>query len=197
MLPESIEWSLLVACWTIMFVVLSVTRYKTIKVGGGINVMKSDKMIRETMFANIIFIVYFFLAGLTAHLILFPDFIQYEFLAHYFHFFLGIFIFAVAIWLYIGSRMALGSNWSWRGELLRDKTKLIKCGPFCRIRFPTYTAYVLAGFASGIMTATTRIMFFMILMLPIIYWRAKVDEKHLTEVFPEYKDYMKKTRMFF
>jgi protein-S-isoprenylcysteine O-methyltransferase Ste14 len=197
MLPEYIEWSLMVVGWTVMFVVLSITRYKTVKVGGGIISMKSKKMIRETLFANIILIIYFLIAGLIAHLVLFPDFIQYEFLAHYFHFFVGVFIFAIAIWLYIIARIALGSNWTWKGELLRDRTRLIKRGPYCAIRNPTYTAFILAGFASGIMTATTRILFFMILMLPIIYWRAKVDENHLKEIFPEYKDYMKNTRMFF
>lgn len=194
---ETWEWTTIVAGWTIMFVTLSVTKYKTIKVGGGLGSMKSEKMRKETMIANIVFILYFIFAGILAHIILLPDFIQYEFLAHYFHYFLGVFIFAVAIWLYMYSRITLGSNWSWKGELLRDKSRLIKCGPYCRVRHPTYTAYILAGFASGITTATTRILFFMLLMLPIIIWRAKVDEKHLSEIFPEYKDYKKRTRMFF
>lgn len=183
--------------WTIMFIVLFITKYKTVKVGGGIQSISTEKMQKETMIANIIFILYFFAAGLIAHIVVFPDFVQYEFLAHYFHYFLGVFIFAIAIWLYIYARITLGSNWSWKGELLRDKTKLITCGPYCVIRHPTYTAFILAGFASGVTVAITRILFFMILMLPIIYWRAKVDEKHLKALFPEYKEYMKRTRMFF
>jgi len=196
-MSPAIEWTLLIAGWTIMFLTLTITRYKMVKVGGGIQHLKTDKMRKETMISNVIFIIYFIAAGLVSHLILFPDFVQYEFLAHYFHFYLGIFIFAIAIWLYIASRISLGSNWSWRGELLRDRSKLITKGPYCVIRHPTYTAYILAGFASWIIIATSRISVFMILMLPIIYWRAKVDEKHLEQIFPEYKEYKKKTRMFF
>ena len=196
-MTEALEWTTTIAGWTIMFVTLSITKYKTLKVGGGLKSVQSEEMRKESMISNIIFILYFVAAGVLAHIIRFPDFIQYEFLAHYFHYFLGIFIFAVAIWLYISSRIALGSNWSWGGELVRDKTKLITKGPYCTIRHPTFTAYILAGFASGITIAVSGVLFFVILLLPIIWWRAKVDEKHLNQIFPEYKNYMKKTRMFF
>jgi len=196
-MSPAIEWTLMIAGWTTMIMTLTITKYKMVKVGGGVRNLKTDEMRKETMLANIIFILYLFVAGITAHIILLPDFIQYEFMAHYFHFFLGIFIFTIAIWLYISSRIALGSNWTWKGELLRNKNKLITRGPYYVIRHPTYTAYLLAGFSSGIIIATSRVIFFMILMLPIIYWRAKVDEKHLNEIFPEYKEYKKRTRMFF
>jgi len=196
-MTEAWEWTTAIIGWTIMFVTLSITKYKIIKVGGGLKSIQTEEMRKESMIANIIIILYFITAGVITHLYRFPDFIQYEFLAHYFHYFLGVFVFAAAIWLYMASRIALGSNWSWKGQLLRDKTKLITCGPYCKIRHPTYTAFVLAGFASGITIAVTNVLFFMLLVLPMIYWRAKVDEKHLKAIFPEYKEYMKKTRMFF
>jgi len=196
-MSPAIEWSLMVGGWTVIFIIYLITRYKITSKACGIYGMETNEMLKENMLANIIFIFYFLAAGVVVHVILIPDFIQYEFFAHYFHFVLGIIIFSIATWLYAVSRITLGKCWTPRGELLRDPSKLEKSGAYAVIRHPSYSALILAGFASGIMIATSRVLFFMILMIPIIYWRVKIEEHHLEQIFPEYKDYKKKTRMFF
>ena len=196
-MSPTIEWTLMISGWTIIFVIYLVTRYKIVKKSGGLYRLETDEMLKENMYANIIFIFCFFADGILVHIIVFPDFVQYEFLAHYFHFFLGLAIFAFAIWLFAASRITLGKGWTPKGELLMDPSRFIKNGPYASVRHPAYTALILAGFASGIIIATSRVMFFMILLLPILYWRVKIQESHLQKIFPEYKDYKKNKRMFF
>lgn len=109
----------------------------------------------------------------------------------------GALIFAMAIVLYIPSRYSITSNCSWSGYHIHDKNILITRGPYRYIRHPQHTAYFTAGIATGLILTNSAILVFMLLLAPVLYLKAKIEEQYLTEIFPEYKEYKEKTDMFF
>jgi protein-S-isoprenylcysteine O-methyltransferase Ste14 len=192
-----IEWMLVVTGWTIIFMALSISHFKMFRVGGGICKLEDKRIRNERWVIRLLFSVYLIAAAFIAKNVHITAFDKYTGIEKYHFIFLGIIIFIIAICVFISGRVALGSNWSWSGKLLRDRRKLIKSGPYSCVRHPLYSSYVVAGIASGLILTDSRILIFIVLILPAVYLKAKIEEQFLRMIFPDYEDYKKQTRMFF
>ena len=91
----------------------------------------------------------------------------------------------------------LGKEWSvnlW----LNDDHRLIKTGPYARVRHPMYSALFLVYLGLGIITANYLILVFIILSIISIYRRIPDEEKMLKDKFgDEYVDYSRRTGKLF
>lgn len=191
-----IEWLIVVIGWTIILMTLSITHLKLYRVGGGLYSLEDQKIKTEKWIVRTITFVYLIAAFAISMQAYFPAFDDMYDVTRYYFVSQGVVLFVMALIFFIAARIALGSNWTWSGYLLRDRHKLITKGPYGFIRHPLYTSYLTAGLASGLILTDSRIIIFVILLLPVIYWKAIIEEQHLRMIFPEYKDYEKKTRMF-
>lgn len=192
-----VEWLIVVVGWTIILLTLSITHLKLYRVGGGLYSLEDQKIKTEKWIVRVISFVYLIAAIAISTQAYFPVFDDMFDVTRYYFVVVGVVLFVMALIIFITARVALGSNWTWSGYLLRDRHKLITKGPYGFIRHPLYTSYVLCGIASGLILTDSRIIVFIILLLPILYWKALIEEQHLRMIFPEYRDYEKKTRMFF
>lgn len=107
---------------------------------------------------------------------------------------IGLFIFAAAFneW----ARCLLGKQWSGAVQILK-KHKLIASGPYRFVRHPMYFANILLALGAVI---ALRNIYMLILMLvffpPILFYRAKEEEKELEKKFGvEWEKYKKHTPM--
>lgn len=74
--------------------------------------------------------------------------------------------------------------------------KLITTGA-CRVaRHPTYTALIFSGLGYAIYQASLFKGLVAILLLTLFYFKSNYEEKLLTQNFPEYRNYKKRTRRF-
>lgn len=118
---------------------------------------------------------------------------------------LGIYIFKIiglitiifGCYINILGRRSLGKNWANQVTIYQDQT-LIQKGAYKYVRHPLYSSIIWMFYGSCLVysnyygfIATTLIF------IPFMYYRAKQEEKLLSERFEEYKDYQKKTGMFF
>ncbi len=111
---------------------------------------------------------------------------------------IGVAIFALAIWLLQRSHADLVANWSSRLELL-DGHSLVTHGVFRRIRHPMYAAHLLWGMAQVFLLQNWIAGFGMLVtFLPGYFYRARVEEEMMIEHFgDEYCSYMGRTGRLF
>jgi len=108
--------------------------------------------------------------------------------------FIGIAIFALALWLLWRSHGDLGINWRVTTEL-REKHILITGGVFKHIRHPIYSAHWLWGIAQALLIHNWIAgLASLIVMLPMYLLRVRREEKMMLEQFgEEYAIYMSQT----
>jgi protein-S-isoprenylcysteine O-methyltransferase Ste14 len=107
---------------------------------------------------------------------------------------IGVAMFALAIWLLWRSHADLARNWSPRLELLEDHS-LVTRGVFRNIRHPMYAAHLLWGIAQVFLLQNWIAGFSMLVtFLPGYLYRARVEEEMMIEHFGDvYCDYMART----
>ncbi len=194
----AIPWAIVVCGWMIIFLILAITHLKLHHLGGGIYAFEDKELHRQRIVLRITTTIYLVACGFLAWNMYIPSFDALTGMGEKYFIGLGIIIFIIAIFLFVKARIALGSNWTWSGYLLKDKHSLITVGPYKYIRHPLYTAYFLAGIASGFILTSSAILLLCLFAMPILYWESIIEEQHLQVIFPEeYKKYTKKTRMFF
>jgi len=99
---------------------------------------------------------------------------------------------AIVLW----ARSALGARWSLVPRASRA-AGLVTLGPFARVRHPVYLGVVvaLAGIAA-VFANWGALLACLLLVVPALLWRAKVEEELLADVFAEeYKLYRQRTKM--
>ena len=107
---------------------------------------------------------------------------------------IGIAIFAVALWLLWRSHADLGRNWRVAVEL-REGHTLVTNGVFRHIRHPMYSAHWLWGIAQALLihnwiAGLTSLVIF----VPIYLLRVRREEQMMLEQFgEEYRSYMRRT----
>jgi len=114
-------------------------------------------------------------------------------LIHYFGFFLVL----VGITLAITARKQLDSNWThaYDYQIKREHT-LVTDGIYQYIRHPIYSGIIFTSLGVQLIVQS-YLFFFALLALPWCYYWGKREEKILSTHFGmEYKNYMKKTKMF-
>jgi protein-S-isoprenylcysteine O-methyltransferase Ste14 len=99
---------------------------------------------------------------------------------------------AFAIW----ARWHLGANWS-AIVSIREQHKLIRTGPYRRVRHPIYTGMLLAMAGTALVLGELRGLLAFAITLFAFYWKARKEEAWLTREFGEsFEAHAKQTGMF-
>ena len=95
---------------------------------------------------------------------------------------------------YTLSHFYLRSNWSLSASI-KEGHELIKNGPYKVVRHPMYSSMTLVVFGSGLLIANYLILLFTPVVFIIYYIRARKEEALLRTEFPEYNQYIRRTKM--
>jgi protein-S-isoprenylcysteine O-methyltransferase Ste14 len=108
--------------------------------------------------------------------------------------FIGIVIFALAIWLLWRSHADLGINWRATTEI-REKHTLVTSGVFGYIRHPMYAAHWLWGIAQALLIHNWIAgLASLVIIIPLYILRVRREEHMMLEQFGEkYRAYMSQT----
>ena len=111
---------------------------------------------------------------------------------------IGVAIFAVAVWLLWRSHADLARNFSPRMEILEGHS-LVTQGVFRHIRHPIYCAHLLWGIAQVFLLQNWIAGFSMLVtFVPGYLYRARVEEQMMIEHFgDEYREYQARTGRLF
>jgi protein-S-isoprenylcysteine O-methyltransferase Ste14 len=111
---------------------------------------------------------------------------------------LGVVLFALAVWLLWRSHADLEASWSPRLEIM-DGHSLVTRGVFRYIRHPMYAAHWLWGIAQVFLLQNWIVGFSMLVcMIPLYVYRARVEEEMMIEQFgDEYREYKARTGRIF
>jgi len=93
-------------------------------------------------------------------------------------------------------RFNLGSNWANHIKIYDEHT-LVQNGMYKIVRHPLYSSIMLMFY--GACLVYRNILCFLavtLIFIPFMYYRSKQEETLLTQAFPEYNDYKKRTGMF-
>jgi len=106
---------------------------------------------------------------------------------------LGVPVFALAIWLLARSHIDLGKNWTPILQITQGHT-LVTSGVFKYVRHPMYAAHLVWGIAQILLLQNWLVgPSMLIFMLPLMLIRIPKEEKMMIEQFgQEYQDYMKR-----
>ncbi|BDS51075.1 methyltransferase family protein [Rhodoluna lacicola] len=78
----------------------------------------------------------------------------------------------------------------------RDGGKLIETGLYKYVRHPIYTGLLLATLGSCVQSMAVVKFFFWFLLLALLIYKARFEEKLLAAKYSTYTDYMKRTGRF-
>ena len=106
----------------------------------------------------------------------------------------GVILFAIAIWLLWRSHVDLGRNWT-PTLGLRSNHQMVTDGVFKYIRHPMYAAHLLWGIAQALMLHNWIAGFsLLIVVIPQYLLRFRAEEQMMLEKFgDQYHHYMRKT----
>ncbi len=105
----------------------------------------------------------------------------------------GLVIYLIFSWIQIWSYKTLGENYSQEIVIFKNHNLITK-GPFKFIRHPQYLSQILADLGGGIATLSFVLIIFLIIEIPFLIMRAKLEEKLLEKNFKEtFQSYKKKT----
>lgn len=106
-------------------------------------------------------------------------------------------IYIISIATNLLGRYYLGNNWGNNVVIYTDHT-LVTNGIYKIVRHPLYASIIWAIYAIGVLRSNYMVFILnTLIFIPFMYYRAKQEEKELIKVFKDYKDYQKKTGMFF
>lgn len=104
----------------------------------------------------------------------------------------GGFILLFGTAIFVHSRLLLAESWA----IEATPPRIVQEGLYSKIRHPMYLGIILAMFG----TTLVALNWLFIATAPFIaaayYFKARDEERTLALVFPEYREYMKRTRMF-
>lgn len=106
-------------------------------------------------------------------------------------------IYIICIVINLLGRYYLGDNWGNNVIIYTDQT-LVTYGVYRIVRHPLYASIIWAIYAIGVLRRN-YVVFLLntFIFIPFMYYRAKQEEKELIQAFEDYKNYQKKTGMFF
>jgi protein-S-isoprenylcysteine O-methyltransferase Ste14 len=133
--------------------------------------------------------------GILPALFVFSDILRFaDYPIQFWQPWLGLLVFALALWMFRKTHAQLGSNWSVTLEVRVDHA-LITDGVYAHVRHPMYTAFWLWALAQAILLPNWIAGFAGILGFGTLYlFRVRREEAMLLETFgDEYRDYMRRT----
>ena len=108
-----------------------------------------------------------------------------------------IIIYIIGVVFNLLGRYYLGHNWGNNVIIYKDHT-LVNKGVYKIVRHPLYASIIWMIYSVGVLCQNYLVFILnTIIFIPFMYYRAKQEEKELVKEFKEYKDYRKKTGMFF
>ena len=107
----------------------------------------------------------------------------------------GAVVLFLGVAIYIHSHFLLRGNWSVMASIKKSH-RLVKSGLYSYIRHPMFASMLLIVPGSGLLISNYLIIAFIPVVWAIYYIRAKREEELLKEEFPEYEQYIRKTKMF-
>ncbi len=192
-------WTIVVISWAVMAITYSITKIRVHRCGGGIYNMKNYPLSqKEKWLLRVLIFAYIALTFFISYRFEIEGFDNYTGIARPYFVKLGFVFFMIAQVFYIRARLAISSSCEWGESLKSKKKQLIKLGPYEKVRHPQFGAYVLAVLGTGLMLLKGGILLFLILLVPLMILRMKVEEEILYAVFPkQYKEYTEQTRILF
>ena len=106
---------------------------------------------------------------------------------------LGFAIHLFGISLAFAARWKLGENWSGRVTVKKDH-QLIRSGPYSLTRHPIYTGIFFGLVGAVIIQGETRGLIALVLLFIALHLKMAREEKFMTQLFPSYTDYARKTK---
>ena len=77
-----------------------------------------------------------------------------------------------------------------------ESGKLVTNGVFRVARHPIYTSLIFSGFGYAIYQESIFKLFITLLLVILFYFKSKYEESLLTQKYPDYPEYKKRTRRF-
>jgi protein-S-isoprenylcysteine O-methyltransferase Ste14 len=156
------------------------------------NTRKEKKSIVETGTMTGFLLLYYVILSATKNQSMIEDIEISRFIALF-----GALLVFVGSVMNIIARFTLGANWANQIKIY-DNHRLVNDGLYRIVRHPLYSSIILMFFGASI----SYINFYswlsvVFIFIPFMYYRAKQEEKLLSDVFPEYAEYRRKTGMFF
>jgi protein-S-isoprenylcysteine O-methyltransferase Ste14 len=94
-------------------------------------------------------------------------------------------------------RFKLGKNWANQVKIYQ-KHNLVQVGVYSWVRHPLYASLIWMFYAGSlIFVSWSTFLATTLIFVPFMYYRAKQEEKLLSEKFPDYQEYRQKVGMFF
>ncbi|XMB86782.1 isoprenylcysteine carboxylmethyltransferase family protein [Mycoplasmatota bacterium WC44] len=110
---------------------------------------------------------------------------------------IALIVFGVSTYINIAGRNYLGNNWG-NNVIIYENHTLVKEGVYKIIRHPLYASIIWMIYAVSIIYMNFVVgIFNTIIFIPFMYYRAKQEEKLLSEHFSNYQEYKKEVGMFF
>lgn len=111
---------------------------------------------------------------------------------------IGVGVYAAALWLYWRSLVDLGRNWSISVQL-RDDHTLVTQGVYRHLRHPLYASCLYTGIATALLLHNWIAGFSLLALFALVYpMRVGREEKMMLDHFgQEYQEYMTKTGRLF
>lgn len=106
--------------------------------------------------------------------------------------------FVLGLFLFGGLLNLVGLLWLRRAfTIMSEARALIRTGPFSFVRHPLYTGHFIMFFGSVLSRFHWYTVALYVLFVVGQIYRAKIEERKLASVFPEYDEYRSHTGMFF
>jgi protein-S-isoprenylcysteine O-methyltransferase Ste14 len=108
----------------------------------------------------------------------------------------GLIIYIIFSWLQVSAFKGLGDYYS-QEVVVFKKHQIITTGLFKSIRHPQYVSEILMNIGAALLTLSIPVIFLLIMQIPFLILRARLEEKLLTKYFTsEYSEYKKKSGFF-
>jgi len=103
----------------------------------------------------------------------------------------------LGIYFNVAGRFYLGKNWANQIKIYKSHN-LVTEGTYRTVRHPLYASLIWIFYACSILYFNwVAFLLNTFIFIPMMYYRAKQEERLLSEQFKNYKDYSRKVGMFF
>lgn len=107
---------------------------------------------------------------------------------------IGLVLFLIGLYIRLSGKHALGKYYSRGLRTLKDH-ELVKKGFYKYIRHPIYLSSIIYGLGVPLFFSSVYGFLIMLLIIPLIFYRIKIEENMLLEEFgDEYQEYIKQTK---
>jgi protein-S-isoprenylcysteine O-methyltransferase Ste14 len=107
---------------------------------------------------------------------------------------LGLILLALGLAFAVWARVRIGRNWG-TPMTRKDELELVTSGPYHLVRHPIYSGIVVAGLGTAVALSWGFLTAVVLVGVYFVY-SATVEERHLTEQFPDtYPAYKRSTKM--